>query len=228
MSSDVEIANLALAHLGEDANIASLDPPEGYPHAERCARFYTIARNNLLELHPWGFATKHVSSPAQRESETSSWQYAYVMPSDCLKPFAVLPYGTTDDYSLSLQASNSLYANPNTLQFQYFPAYQTKPFEYETLADGTVVVYTNEPDATIRYIATVTDTSKFTPGFVVALSRLLASFLAGPVIKGDVGRAEAKGQYQIFLVEFSRAATSDANTQMQKVAQVVPWIAGRR
>lgn len=228
MSSDVDIANLALAHLGEDANIAALDPPEGYPHAERCARFYTIARNTLLEMHPWSFATKRVDSPAQRETETTTWQYAYVMPSDCLKPFAVLPYEATDDYSTSLLPPSSPYTNPYALQFTYFPSYQTKPFEYETLLDGTVVVYTNEPSASIRYIASITDAAKYTPGFVVALSRFLASFLAGPVIKGDVGRAEAKGQYQIFLVEFGRAAASDANTQTQKVKQVVPWIAGRR
>ena len=57
MASEVDICNLALSHLGDTATIASLDPPEGSAQAEHCARFYPIARDSLLEMHAWGFAT---------------------------------------------------------------------------------------------------------------------------------------------------------------------------
>ena len=46
MATEVDICNIALAHLGDDATIASLSPPEGSAQAEKAARFYPIARNN--------------------------------------------------------------------------------------------------------------------------------------------------------------------------------------
>ena len=58
MATEVDICNLALAHLGDDATIASLSPPEGSAQAEKAARFYPIARNTLLEMHTWNFASK--------------------------------------------------------------------------------------------------------------------------------------------------------------------------
>ena len=57
MATEVDICNLALAHLGDDATIASINPPEGSAQAEKAARFYPIARNTLLELHSWNFAS---------------------------------------------------------------------------------------------------------------------------------------------------------------------------
>ena len=54
MASEIAICNLALSHLGDAANIASIDPPEGSAQAEHCATFYPIARDSLLEMHDWG------------------------------------------------------------------------------------------------------------------------------------------------------------------------------
>lgn len=51
MASEVDICNLALARLGDNATVASIDPPEGSAQAEHCARFYAIARDSLLEMH---------------------------------------------------------------------------------------------------------------------------------------------------------------------------------
>ena len=62
MSSEIDICNLALARLGDDATVASIDPPEGSAQAEQCARFYSIARDTMLEMHDWRFATKRVVS----------------------------------------------------------------------------------------------------------------------------------------------------------------------
>ena len=50
MASEVDICNLALGHLGDNATVASLNPPEGSVQAQHCARFYPIARDALLEM----------------------------------------------------------------------------------------------------------------------------------------------------------------------------------
>jgi len=95
------------------------------------------------------------------------------------------------------------------------------------LEDGAVVIYTNQVDAVCRYNRTITDTTTFSPLFVDALAWYLASYLAGPIIKGEMGAAEAKRCMTMFSAVFGRATTSDANDRRTQIAQNVGWIAGR-
>ena len=61
MTTPVDIANLALAHLGENGTVASIDPPEGSAQAVHLARFYPIARDALQEAYPWNFCTRRIT-----------------------------------------------------------------------------------------------------------------------------------------------------------------------
>jgi hypothetical protein len=61
VASEVDICNLALGHIGDSATVSSINPPEGSAQAEHCSRFYPIARDSLLEMHNWGFATKRTN-----------------------------------------------------------------------------------------------------------------------------------------------------------------------
>ena len=61
MSSVIDICNLALSHLGDTATVASIDPPEGSAQAEHCSRFYPVARDAMLELFNWKFATRRAT-----------------------------------------------------------------------------------------------------------------------------------------------------------------------
>ena len=85
MATEIDICNLALAHLGDDATIASIKPPEGSAQAEHAARFYPIARNSLLEAHTWNFAAKRASL-ATTTNTIEQWEYAYVAPADMMTP----------------------------------------------------------------------------------------------------------------------------------------------
>jgi hypothetical protein len=51
--------------------------------------------------------------------------------------------------------------------------------------------------------------------------------LAGPIIKGDQGAAEAKRCTQMMAGYLSQAEMSDANQRNIKVEHIVPWTAGR-
>lgn len=201
MASVVDICNLALARLGDDATVASVEPPEGSAQAEHCARFYPIARDSLLEMHDWKFATRRV--PLALLVETSSpWAYAYVQPANTIRIVSVLPPTAGSDV-------------------------ETEPYEMETVADGTVVVLTNVPNAVARYTVRVTDPTRFSPLFTDALATLLASYLAGPVLKGDAGKAEARAQLQHFQLQLGAAKVSDANQRRVELDHTPGWIAGR-
>lgn len=201
MASEVDICNLALARLGDNATVASIDPPEGSAQAEHCARFYAVARDSLLEMHAWKFATRRVLL-AKLTVESWDWAFAYAEPTGALKLLGVL----------SATASNED---------------ETQPYEAESAANGAAIILTNQEDASLRFVARVTDTTKFSPLFVDALAWLLASYLAGPVLKGDAGAAMAKACLQSFMLAFSNAKVSDANQRKVRPEHTPAWIAGR-
>ena len=227
MASDTDIANLALSHLGDDATVASLDPPEGSAQAERCAQFYPIARDALLEMHPWNFATRRITA-AELTALDTGWQYAYAKPTDALHVFAVLPPGAQDDYTSPLPGG-TVTLSDGSLQSPppWTTLVQTQPFAMETNDDGEEVIVTNQSEAVLRYIIRVTDTARFSPLFTTTLSWLLASYLAGPIIKGDVGRAEASRCLQMTQFWLAKAQTSDSRQRNVQPHHSVSWIAGR-
>lgn len=213
MTSEVDIVNISLGHLGDNATVASLDPPEGSAQAEHCARFYPLARDAILELHDWNFATKR-AQPAMVTSPWPQWRYAYAQPSDCLRVVAILDPNATDDYSMSV---------PNVGSAQYTP----QPFVCETDDVGREIILTNQEAALVRYIAFVSDTTKFTPLFVTTVTWHLASLLAGPILKGDVGRAEGKRCEGMAATWLNKAINSDSAQRRVTTTHSVGWMAGR-
>jgi len=223
VASEVDICNNALALLGDTATVVSLVPPSGSIQAIHCARFYPIARDQLLEMHTWGFATKRASLALLAETPPSPWAFAYQAPSDVLNFLAILDPAATDDYSAGL----AQYGNIASGYTNNIGIYTPQPFAVETDPSGNQVIYTNQQNAILRYEGLITDSTLFSPLFCEGLVRLLASKLAGPVIKGAEGRAEAKAQLEEFKIWFTQAATSDANSHRQKPAQSVDWIVNR-
>lgn len=206
MASAVDICNLALGHLGDDATVSSIDPPEGSAQAEHCARFYAVARAAVIEMHPWRFATRRADLALSTVTPPGNWFYAYALPNPCLKPLAVLlpagAYGPVD-YLTNALLPPGMYGD-------------NAPQDYvvETFDDGTGALYTNTTDAVLVYLTDVTDTTKFTPLCVLAIARYLASLLAGPIIKGTTGMEVAKAHMDIFeKMDFSKASASDANAR---------------
>lgn len=188
MASVPDICNLALGHLGDSANVTSISPPDGSAQAARCSQFYPIARDQALESHTWSCAT--VRAPgALVNNPLTSWAYAYALPANALRIVSVLPSGTRDDET------------------------DTQPFIVEQDGAGNGVIYTNVPTATLRWIVRVTDTTKYSGQLVATIARLLASYLAGPILKGKVGYQVAQAQMQAYDSELGKAQALDANQQ---------------
>jgi hypothetical protein len=213
MASVSDICNMALSHIGSDTAVTSITPPDGSVEAGHCARFYPIARKEALEAHSWAFAKKRVAlSPVTNESGT--WGYAYAMPADCVTALRVLQASVVRAWS----APSVMTAD----QYQLFTERGSAEFERE----GSVL-YTHEPDAVLLYVRDVTDTTKFSTKFVVYLSYLLASYLAGPVIKGSEGATTAGRLRQISAVTLGEAAVADANGSSESADHLPDHIRGR-
>ena len=157
MASEVDIANLAIARLADVANVSVIDPPEGGTTSELVARFLPMARDTLLQMHTWTFATRTVRL-ARLAEEPVDWDYMYASPANMLKALSVRQEGWVMDVF---------------------------DFDVESNADGRLVILTDADAAVLRYTERVTDTNRFSPLFVDALSWMLASNLAGPLIRGE-------------------------------------------
>lgn len=220
MTTEVDICNLALAHLGDRATVASISPPEGSAQAEHCARFYPIARNSLLEMHNWGFATTRAQL-AQVAYAFPEWEYVYAAPSDMVQPIGVLPPTALDDYSQQYVSGYTPFGTSNTGIGSYTP----QPFETEIdPATGQTLILTDLEGAVLRYTYAASDPTQFSPLFIQALSFLLASYLAGPLIKGDAGMAVSKEMEAKFMRALVMARSSDGNQSMIRVTQDTPWM----
>ena len=221
MASDVDICNLALAQLGDSAAVQSINPPDQSAQAGHCARFYPIARDALLEMHTWGFATLRVQL-AQVANPFPQWQYAYVAPSDAINYLEIIDPNALDDYSVGLQMAGTVPYSPASGVGIYTP----QPFQVESLG-GQEVILTSQANAVLRYTHSVTDTAEFSPLFVQGLATLLASHLAGPVLKGAEGRAAGMSKMQEFIKWREWAVESDANQRRVRPTPGAPWIVNR-
>ncbi|MCC7063244.1 MAG: hypothetical protein IT456_10595 [Planctomycetes bacterium] len=194
MASYVDICNLALAHLGDEATVSSISPPDGSAQASHCARFYPIARNIALESHPWRFATFRAALALRADEPPTGWTYAYGLPNLCLRPLRVLSPESTDD---------------NT----------GEEFKVESAEDGSQILYTKADEAILVFIKEVVSPGFFSPLFIEAYARLLASFLAGPVLKGATGMKVGEAQYKMYDAILNRAKVADAQTQKVEVIE---------
>lgn len=198
MASEVEIANLALSHLGDSATVSSLSPPEGSAQAERCARFYPLARDVMQEEFVWNFCVRRKLLARISGWSSGKWAYAYAVPAEMLKPISVShPEASSDQVDV-------MGSRPGA------------PFQLEGTDTGQVVILTNQPDAELRYTVRVRDTTKFSAQFVEALSWRLASMIAGPILKGDAGIKMTQSCLQVAMTLGGNAAVMNANSSQEE------------
>ena len=204
MASVSDICNIALSAVGADAVVTSISPPDGSVEAGHCARFYPLARKMMIEMGPCIFALKRAEL-AEVDNVSGVWGYAYALPADCVKPLRILraidfPYTNASIYEIDKVLTTFEPNEHGGAEFQI---------------EGQVL-YTHEPEAVLIYRRDVTDTTKFTPTTVLGLGTLLASFIAGPIVKGmegvRLGQA-LRTQAQDLLAQ---AGALDANSSTER------------
>lgn len=82
ISSETDIANLALGHLGE-GSIQSMDG-DTMP-ARACALHYDSNRDATLRAHRWNFAVTRVELSELADAPLFGWEHQFELPGDCLR-----------------------------------------------------------------------------------------------------------------------------------------------
>lgn len=186
MASPTEISNLALSHLGIDKEIANLDT-ENSVEARACRRFYELARNATLRDHAWPFASKISELGLVEEDPNDEWGYSYRYPSDCLN-FRRILSGMRNDSAQSR-------------------------VPYKIIQDSSgLLILTDQSNADCEYTIIATDTLRYPPDFVNALSLRLAAY-AAPKITAGTNLKLGDRAMQMYVFEISVAKSNGVNEE---------------
>lgn len=208
-TSSVEIANMALSMIGQDA-IESLDEQD--PTAKECKRFYDEARMRALEANDWNFARKRLTLASHSEDPPEGvWAYRYQYPSD-----AVIIRQLQNPTNLSV-----LFA---TLQDNSHLS-DAVPFTIEMDATGeTKSILTNLDEAVALYTFDQKSVVMLSPHFVFLHSVHLASMIAFAVT-GKRTLAETMGKKAAALSFL--APGYNANEGFGEASREAEWVRGR-
>ncbi len=199
MTSEVEIANLALSNI-RAGSINSFD--ESNIQAQICKLKYPLIRDMMLADNVWGFARKIKGLPLLTV-EIFNWGYAYQYPLDCLKINRLIP-----EHEQLLNADADIVSrmmDNNLLPLKDLR--QQVPYEVFNFSENKIIA-ANESDLRIEYVAKITDPNLFTPSFILAISHLLAAEIAIPIVGKETGR-DLRSDSMSMYSEYYASATSD-------------------
>jgi hypothetical protein len=185
MTAKIDICNLALSHLANSSEIADLDAEQS-KEAQACRRFFDVTRDEVLRDFPWPFAMTQGALAQVAVNPTIEWGYSYRLPTGCLN-FRRILSGIRND----TRQSRILYRLGQD--------------------DTGDLIYTDQSSAQAEWTTRITNTERFRPDFVLALSYLLA-FRIGPRVAGDKVKVVADAQ-QNYYVQLYKAKANAANEE---------------
>jgi len=112
-NSITSICNVALALLGEDLILTIENPTTKVQ--KTCNLFYQRARNAVLAIYPWNFATKRLTLQQSVTTPVYGYLYAYPLPADYIK---LQDMQDSDLYAYEIE-SGSIVTDAATCKIKY-------------------------------------------------------------------------------------------------------------
>lgn len=209
MASEVEICNKAIAQIsGRSINSLS----EASKEAQQCSLFYTDARDQVLTEVAWGFNNKLTALAELSELTIFDWAFVWAYPSDCLSINRLV----RNIQTVSSQSGESAVVHRfDDVRFRTprdLPA-----VEYDVMNEGgTKVIVTKEGCMRVNYRKKVTDPNLMPVNLRMAISSLLASYIAVPIAGVKDGRQLKTDALALYTVWLTKAGDQDANESFQE------------
>jgi len=199
--SEVQVAKLALQHIGDRFDITSLT--EATPEAEQVNLVFENARDAMLAEHPWTFCKAFYSPARLSGAVPSHWAYMFPYPTDGLKVWRI---------------EDPMGPNRPPIPFNVLRA--------TVGGASTKVIVSNESEPEFMYSAKITSPSEWSPHFVLALSWRIASMIVMPL----TGSADVKDRVQRDArMEIGQAKQQDSNEGIWVEQSRDPdWIEARK
>lgn len=183
----IDVCNGAIDLIGQGRHIENFD--NSSPESAICSRLYPQSLKFVLDLYNWSFA---------RRDEIITKDY--LLPDVVSKPYDY-SYKLDDDVNRVLFLTD-VDADQNVETNGYERRIQFNFRNY----DGKKILVTNKaPDFVMHYQCFLDDVSVASPTFLEGLQYILASRLAGSIIKGQLGVTigQSFAQYGLSLLNVS-------------------------
>lgn len=245
MTSEVDVANRALALVGTRSQIASLD--EDSNEARNVKLVFHSQRDELLRMAPWNCAMNFAnlslicSAPGTPENPSAGlstwdkgipappWSYEYGYPSDCLRPVYIVPQfttGFTSGVPITTAVTGGAPAFWNGPPVRFKVGIDQIGLDGKPSPGGVDqrVILTNQEQAILAYVKRVVNPDVWDDLFRQALTHSLAARLV-IALTGDKGLAQLQMQNANQHITIARAM--DGNEGLT-VNDVTPdWIRTR-
>ena len=197
--SKTQIANMALSHIHAKDRIENIEVDTS-AEGKEANIWYDQARKQALEAVNWDFARRRsVLSLHGNAAPTHDWSYRYIWPNDCIAPrYIENPAGNDEDAA---------------------------PYTVEYADNGTRSILCDLAQATLVYTRNQENTGIFTPMFTLALSYLLAHYLAGPLTGKEAIKNNMLAAYTDTLWA---ASASEGNQTVKRRPRESEFIRGRQ
>lgn len=186
MSSNTEICNIALSHLGVGKEISNLETEQSQ-EASACRRFYDTALEEVLRDFKWAFATKIEALALIELNPNTEWTYSYHYPTNCIAIRRIL-----SGYRNDTRQSRS----PYKIAFD----------------DSGRIIFSDEVDAFVEYTYRIEDPQYYPSDFVMAFSYRLANLLAARLTAGDPFNLQEK-TFALYQAHINKAAINSFNEE---------------
>lgn len=171
MSSQVEIANMALDTIGSRSTIASLG--EGSTESNAISRHWNNALDSVLRAAHWNFARKQIPLTLLQDgteggTPPTPWLYEYAYPSDCVLMRYLMPTIQVTPVAGSVSQPSPVAAIGPTVRFLLST-------DNDASGNPVPVILTNQPQAVGIYTFRNTNTSMWDPLFVQCFAAYLGA-----------------------------------------------------
>ena len=181
-----KISNLALSHLGSSKTIANFET-ERSAEANACREYFDTCIEEVLQGAHWPFASKIAALALITAEPNAEWDYSYQYPPDCLNIRRILSGIRNDDKDTEVK--------------------------YRIFGDNEGrEIHTDKQDAEAEYTVKITDPARFPADFAMAVSFLLAAYIAARITGGDPFKKGPQA-YNMFLSKMPKAEARQANEQ---------------
>ena len=204
MTSAVEIYNLALSNVRGGSINAFTDSSL---QAQVGKLKYAFLRDRLLAEASWGF-NHNVDVLSVLSTDIFNWAYAYAYPSDCLKINRLV-----NSYEELANVDADVVSR--LIDSQLLPIRDSRiqvPYEIFNFSNVRTIG-ANETELRIDYLAKIEEPNLYSTDFILALSHLIASEIAIPIVGAELGRQLRSDELQIYNEYLNSAIANDANEQ---------------
>lgn len=185
-TSDTEVCNLALVHIGVTKAIANLTTERG-TEASTCKTVYSTALQTTLRDFAWPFANTNANLALVQANPNDYYQFSYRSPADCEK-IVKLWSGIRND------------SRQSRVHFKIVNSSSGK------------LIYTDLENARANYTRREEDMSLWTSDFTLALSYKVAYMVAPALTKGDPFKLGDRAQ-QNYTLTIGQAKSNALNEE---------------